>query len=56
VLCTLLCFSSNETDYPAYENGEAEDVFIKTESGEILFGNVWPGIENTTKLEPVSST
>lgn len=46
--------SANETDYPAYDEGVVKDVFIKTSTGEILYNHVWPGIEGTTKLEPVS--
>ena len=26
---------------------------MKTRDGEIMYGWVWPGIEGTTKLEPV---
>ena len=47
--------SANETDYPAYDEGIDHDVFIRASNGEILFGNVWPGVENTTKLEPVTA-
>lgn len=46
--------SANETDYPAYDEGVVKDVFLKTSTGEILYNHVWPGINGTTKLEPVS--
>lgn len=29
-------------DYSAYQDGLSSDVFIKTESGEVFTGQVWP--------------
>ncbi|XP_060780036.1 sucrase-isomaltase, intestinal isoform X2 [Neoarius graeffei] len=43
--------SGNETDYPAFDNGVAKDVFIKwpAELGEgIVWGKVWPDYPNVT--------
>lgn len=34
--------ASREANYTAYTDGIEKDVFIKTEKGEILTGQVWP--------------
>lgn len=33
----------SKADYPAYEDGKAKGVFLKTSSGEDYVGRVWPG-------------
>ncbi|XP_068440776.1 sucrase-isomaltase, intestinal isoform X2 [Clinocottus analis] len=46
--------SGNETGYPAFERGEAADVFIKWPkhiSDEIVWGKVWPDFPNVTVNE-----
>ncbi|XP_028402531.1 maltase-glucoamylase, intestinal-like [Dendronephthya gigantea] len=41
--------SANETKpYPPYSEGVKEDVWIKNNDGEILFGKVWPDYPNVT--------
>ncbi|XP_032365998.1 maltase-glucoamylase, intestinal [Etheostoma spectabile] len=43
--------SGNESHYPAFERGKAEDVFIKWPkniSDEIVWGKVWPDLPNVT--------
>ncbi|KAM6100899.1 LOW QUALITY PROTEIN: maltase-glucoamylase-like, partial [Pterocles gutturalis] len=39
--------SANETDYPAFSRGLAQDVFIKwPQSDDIIFAKVWPDFPN----------
>uniref|UniRef100_A0A8B9T9B9 P-type domain-containing protein n=1 Tax=Anas platyrhynchos TaxID=8839 RepID=A0A8B9T9B9_ANAPL len=41
--------SGNETDYPAFDRGVQDDVFIKwPNSNEIIYGKVWPDYPNVT--------
>ncbi|XP_071506103.1 maltase-glucoamylase-like [Diadema antillarum] len=40
--------SANETNYPPYDRGVEEDVFIHDENGNIRYGKVWPDYPNVT--------